>query len=298
MKRLPIPDPIFFKPVKLGALSLAHRFVMPAISAGIPLQEGVPTGALADHYRDRATFGGLLITEPVRAVSNGHLGDSSPGLFDNLQVNGWREVTGAVHRQGGLVVVHLGVPEGTAAAIGGIDKVMRRLRSAAENAGDAGFDGIELDAGAAGVSGIALGSQSDPKALDDRGYLLLEMLETLAGVFGNDRLGIWTMSPAQSVVSNVLQQFGQAGVAYVHLPCSPGADSVDGGWGFNGQGPSSDRMHPNVIIRGVSLGDLPASALQAGTVAAVSHGAAFLANPDLPRRLLQGLSLTSVESED
>jgi len=53
-----------FKPLQLGAISLSHRVVMAPLTskrAGAP--DNVPTELSVEYYRQRASTGGLIISE-------------------------------------------------------------------------------------------------------------------------------------------------------------------------------------------------------------------------------------------
>ena len=52
-----------FSPVKVGALSLKHRVVMPPISRLRAHTDGVPSALMTTYYGQRASGGGLIIAE-------------------------------------------------------------------------------------------------------------------------------------------------------------------------------------------------------------------------------------------
>ncbi|MHB9849089.1 alkene reductase [Streptomyces krungchingensis] len=67
---------------------------------------GSPTEAMAAYYAQRATAG-LIITEStqVNVVGGGYV--DTPGLHSAAQVEGWRQVTDAVHERGGVIFAQL-----------------------------------------------------------------------------------------------------------------------------------------------------------------------------------------------
>lgn len=179
-----MPADALFTPVRLGALPLAHRVVMaPLTRMRSTLPGNVPNAMMATYYGQRASPGGLIITEAtdVSAQAAGYPG--APGVHSPEQVAGWRRVTGAIHRGGGLVVQQLwhtgrishssmqpggGVPVAPSAVkpAGGhfdahfqpvaefetprsletqeVAGIVVDFRQAAENAKTAGFDGVEV----------------------------------------------------------------------------------------------------------------------------------------------------------
>ena len=133
-----------------------------------------------EYYRQRASAG-LIITEGVQPSKNGKGYCRTPGIYNAEQVAAWRRVTDAVHAEGGSIVcqiMHVGrvashlnkevsaetvapsaikaegeifteqgmKPLDTPRALlrEEITSVIDEYRRAAQNAIDAGFDGVEL----------------------------------------------------------------------------------------------------------------------------------------------------------
>ena len=201
------PLPALFTPLRLGELTLRHRVVLPAWTTRLATPPGgVPTPAMAQHYAQRATPGGLLIGEAAAVWPLTHTDPCTPGLHSVEQVNLWRGVTDAVHARGGLVVAQLGQPAGAAGAaelasldLDGLDMLTDLYRNAAENAGDAGFDGVELLAGHGALPELFLHARSNRRgdehggSLENRTRLLGDLLQALAGVWGPGRCGLTIM---------------------------------------------------------------------------------------------------------
>ncbi|HZZ48426.1 MAG TPA: alkene reductase [Pseudonocardia sp.] len=97
-----------FSPVRLGDLELAHRVVMAPLTRMRAQPTGnVPPPLATEYYRQRASAGGLLITEASQVSPTGQGYPATPGIHSPEQVDGWRAVTEAVHAQGGLIVLQL-----------------------------------------------------------------------------------------------------------------------------------------------------------------------------------------------
>jgi N-ethylmaleimide reductase len=62
---------------------------------------------MAEYYTQRASDGGLIISEAtnISLTSRGWLG--APGLYTEAQVHGWRKIVDAVHAQGGVMFAQL-----------------------------------------------------------------------------------------------------------------------------------------------------------------------------------------------
>ena len=95
---------VLFEPVQLGALQLRNRIVVGAMTRNRGV---VPAAVHAKYYGLRAQHAGLIITEAIQIVPQGSEWPYAPGLFNEEQVAGWRLVTDAVHREGGLIVAQL-----------------------------------------------------------------------------------------------------------------------------------------------------------------------------------------------
>jgi N-ethylmaleimide reductase len=98
-----------FEACQVGAMHLASRIVM------APLTRNRAPGALANasmatYYRQRAnpaTGAGLIITEAT-AISQQAQGYADvPGIWSEEQVASWKQVTDAVHAEGGKIVMQL-----------------------------------------------------------------------------------------------------------------------------------------------------------------------------------------------
>jgi N-ethylmaleimide reductase len=167
--------------VKLGPYSLRHRVVLAPLTRMRAEAGAVPGPLMAEYYGQRASHGGLLISEATIAApdGNGYLG--APGLYEDGQIAGWKKVTDAVHAKGGLIFLQLyhagrqsnsqlqpggGQPVAPSAVLHGgvayteagwipntparaltvaeIATLVERFRAAARRGVAAGFDGVEI----------------------------------------------------------------------------------------------------------------------------------------------------------
>ena len=173
-----------FSPLKVGPLTLAHRVVMAPLTRMRSDQPGdIPGDLMVEYYDQRASEGGLIISEAttVAITGRGYLG--APGIYSDAQITGWKWVTDAVHAKGGkmfLQLWHVGrtshvdmtngatpvgasaIPyEGVAFTQNGwvpvspnralemaeIPGIVEQFRQGAERAKAAGFDGVEVHGG-------------------------------------------------------------------------------------------------------------------------------------------------------
>ena len=96
----------FSTPIQFGELKLKNRVVMAPLTRSRASVDRVPTAMMAEYYAQRASAG-LIISEAtvISEAANGY--EKTPGLFSDAQVEGWKNVTHAVHAKDGLIVAQL-----------------------------------------------------------------------------------------------------------------------------------------------------------------------------------------------
>lgn len=170
---------MLFSPLKLGALELPNRLVMAPLTRVRAGRDGVPGPLVVEHYRQRATLG-LIVSEGTYPSHAGQGFPGQPGLVTEEQLDGWRNVTSAVHEAGGRIfaqVMHAGrvthedtngghrvvapsplaidgetrtyegkkpFPVPHSPSTGELAGIVGEFVGASRNAIDAGFDGVEL----------------------------------------------------------------------------------------------------------------------------------------------------------
>ena len=101
-----IQQPLF-TPVRMGDLQMPNRIVMaPLTRMRAANLKQAPTELHAEYYAQRASAG-LIIGECTEISRDAYGWADTPGLWSSEQVRGWRGVTEAVHRQGGLMYAQL-----------------------------------------------------------------------------------------------------------------------------------------------------------------------------------------------
>jgi len=176
-------NPNLFKSVRLGDLDLPNRVVMAPLTRNRALPDGdIPHALNAEYYAQRAGAG-LIISEASQITPEGKGYAWTPGIYSDAQVEGWKQVTDAVHANDGRIFVqlwHVGrvshtslqsngqapvAPSSLAAETKTFDgtafvptsipraldtsemaRIVDDYRNAARNAKKAGFDGLELHA--------------------------------------------------------------------------------------------------------------------------------------------------------
>ena len=93
-------------PVKLGNITLPHRFAMAPMTRSRAKPDGTPGDLAAEYYTQRASLG-LIITEGTQPSDDGQGYTTTPGIYTDAHVAGWKKVTSAVHKAGGRVYIQL-----------------------------------------------------------------------------------------------------------------------------------------------------------------------------------------------
>ncbi|QEE23366.1 alkene reductase [Rhodanobacter glycinis] len=170
-----------FQPLALGELELANRIVMAPMTRNRAEPDGAPNVLMAEYYAQRAGAG-LIVAEGTWPSAAGQAYCRQPGIATSAQVEGWKQVTEAVHARGGRIVLQImhagrigsrqikpaGVETVAPSAITAagevwtdaagmqpfdapralshaeVKAVVREHAQAARNARTAGFDGVEL----------------------------------------------------------------------------------------------------------------------------------------------------------
>jgi N-ethylmaleimide reductase len=90
-----------FTPVEIGAVNLKHRVVMAPLTRSRSIQPGdIPNDLMLEYYTQRASDGGLIISEATSISISGRGWYGAPGMYSDQQVAGWKKITAAVHAKG------------------------------------------------------------------------------------------------------------------------------------------------------------------------------------------------------
>src|ERR1700761_3229779 len=98
--------PTLFDPLTLGALELPNRIIMAPLTRSRAGSARVPNDLMAEYYRQRASAG-LILSEATSVTPQGLGYADTPGIWSDEQVEGWKLVTDAVHKEGGKIFLQL-----------------------------------------------------------------------------------------------------------------------------------------------------------------------------------------------
>ena len=90
-----------WSPAKIGALETANRLAMAPMTRSRAQADGTPGPLAAQYYGQRAGLG-LIIAEGTQPSDDGQGYLTTPGIYTDAHVEGWRKVTSAVHAKGSL----------------------------------------------------------------------------------------------------------------------------------------------------------------------------------------------------
>jgi N-ethylmaleimide reductase len=90
----------------IGKLKLPHRLAMAPMTRSRALPDGTPGDLSAEYYAQRASLG-LLISEATQPSDDGQGYPTTPGIYTDKHVEGWRKITEKVHGAGGYLFIQL-----------------------------------------------------------------------------------------------------------------------------------------------------------------------------------------------
>ncbi|KAF9880177.1 hypothetical protein CkaCkLH20_02131 [Colletotrichum karsti] len=333
-----------FEPIKVGNLKLSHRLGLCPLTRFRASDDHVPVDLMREYYGQRASIPGTLLVSEGTFISPEDGGYANvPGVYNQDQIDAWKKVTTEVHSRGSHIFCQLwslgrtvdpevaaqeGIPIVSSGNIALDDKpkprqlstddIQTRIRnyvSAAKNAIEAGFDGVELH----GANGYLIdqflqdtcNNRQDEYggSIENRSRFALEVVRAVSDAIGPERTGIrlspWStyngmrMDDPKVQFTDVIRQLNALGLAYVHLVESRIAGNADversddlsfaySAWdgpllvagGFTPESAQRlvDQEHPDKPIM-------------------VMFGRYFISTPDLPFRVHHGLQLNAYDRE-
>lgn len=349
-----------FTPIRLGPFTLQNRVVLPPLTRSRSTQPGnIPNALMAEYYRQRSSAG-LLITEGIQIEPRGQGYAWTPGIHSQAQIDGWKQVTAAVHLEGKPIfaqlwhvgrVSHTSLQPGGAAPIAPsaipatavsvfietgpgtgalaepsvpqalsteqVKELVQLYAQAARNAVEAGFDGVELHCANGYLVNQFISVHSNQRtdeyggSLSNRLRFLREITEAVAAVVGKDRvgvrfaplfastdearvyLGLVEENPHQTYLEAV-RLMEQIGITYVSL--------AEADWDNAPELPITFRQAVRESFSGLLMyagkysGERADNVLNADWGDLIGFGRWFIANPDLPARLLNQWPLNELDA--
>jgi N-ethylmaleimide reductase len=334
-----------FSPLKLGRTELRSRIIMAPLTRNRAAMPGnVPQDINVTYYAQRASAG-LIITEatPISLMAHGY--PAVPGIHSFEQVAGWKKVVDAVHARDGKIYMqlwHVGrishpsllpdnalpvapsaiKPAGQAFTYAGLQDyvtpraletdelpgIVEDYRIAAQNAKDAGFDGVEVHSANGYLIDQFLRDGTNHRqdqyggSIANRTRLLLEVVATVSKVWGADRVGV-RLSPInqfndirdsnpQALFNHVAEALNPFNLAYLHVVEIGMSEGEPQPFDFN---ELRRTYRGNYIANGGYDKARGNAAIAARHADAVAYGVPFIANPDLVERFANDAPLNAAD---
>ncbi|CAK7200425.1 hypothetical protein SEUCBS139899_003120 [Sporothrix eucalyptigena] len=339
--------PHLLEPLRIGECQLKHRVVMAPMTRLRADEDHVPTDMVVDYYAQRASVPGtLLITEAVfvSAASRGR-DRNAPGIYSPEQIKKWARVAEAVHARGSFIFMqlwHVGRAAQTAAlAAAGlpqavsasdipisdefptprpmteqeIQECIADFASAAKNAVEAGFDGVEVHGANGYLIDQFLHDQCNKRtdqwggSIENRSRFCFEVSKAVCAAIGPERTGV-RLSPFSDFqgmqiddpvpqFTDIIERLRTLSPAYLHLvePRLPSnllvnTDNVEEkGQNLDFAYKAWQKAGALILAGGYTkeLAEQTVSTTLKDELVAIAFGRYFLSTPDLPFRVANDL---------
>jgi N-ethylmaleimide reductase len=332
-----------FDTKKVGIVDVKNCIVMSPMTRSRAIRN-VPNELMAEYYRQRSGSG-LIITEGTSPSPNGLGYARIPGIYSKQQVEGWKMITSAVHKNGGKIFVQfmhtgrighqLNIPDGAQILAPSAVKakgqmwtdskmmqdfpVPKEMTSddivntkaeyitAAKNAMEAGFDGVELH----GANGYLLEQFLSPfsntrkdnygGSIENRCRFVIEVVTSISDAIGKDKTAI-RLSPygvasdmphypeIDATYKYLSEQLNNLGIAYIHIVdhSAMGAPIVP----MEIKKIIRNNFKNRLILSGGYDKERAEADIQSGLGDLVAFGRPFINNPDLVERFKNNLPLS------
>lgn len=319
---------VLMHPLDLGALRIPNRIIMSPLTRARAGETRIPNDLMAQYYAQRSGAG-LIISEATSISPQGVGYYGTPGIWSEAQVLGWQKVTQAVHNAGGRIFLqlwHVGrisdpelldgrlpVAPSPIAPAGRVSRlrpkrlyvtpraletqeiphIVNNFRLGAQNAKDAGFDGVEIHAGNGYLIDQFLQDSTNHRTdqyggtIENRARLLLEITEAVTEVWDSGRVGVH-LSPRgeehdlgdsnpASLFKYIAEELSHQHLAFLFVRETETNNSLLHKIGTAFQGPviANDSLSAEDGVRLV----------ESGTADAVAFGRDYIATPDLAERI-------------
>ena len=309
-------------------------------------EQRIPNELMKEYYVQRAGAG-LILSEATAVTPMGVGYLNTPGIWNAEQVAGWRQITDAVHQAGGRIVLqlwHVGrishpdllggqlpvapsaiAPVGEARTLEGkksfvtprallreeISGIIAAYKQGAQNALEAGFDGVEIHGANGYLPDQFLHDGSNQRddeyggSIENRARFLLEATDAAIEVWGEKRVGVHLSprdteyhsmhdSDPRALYTYVARELGKRRLAFIFVRETQDEQPVllpEMAQEFRANGGGI------VIANDGFTSDSAVQVLNAGVADAVAWGRQFIANPDLPVRLQRNAPLNNLNIE-
>lgn len=331
-----------FTPLQAGDIFLPNRIVMSPLTRARAGTTHIPNDMMVDYYSQRASSG-LIMTECTMVDAHACAFIGEGGIYSAAHVAGWKRVTDAVHAKDGRIVMQIwhpgraahsllndgeqpvsssavairngvtSTPEGPkpyevprALRTEEIPRYVEMFRLAAQNAKQAGFDGVQIH-GAHGYlvdnflrDGVNARTDAYGGPVPNRARFLLEVTDAAIGVWGAGRIAVrisplvpfndMADSQPESLVTYVAQELSRRMIAYLEvrhedhaLPEEQAILAI-----------ARRHFQGALMSNGSYTRESGKSTVARGAADAIVYGRPYIANPDLVERFAKQAPLNAV----
>ena len=324
---------------KMGNLQLPNRVIMAPMTRNRATNEfNRPTEELHGVYYPQRASAGLIITEgsQISKEAVGYI--NTPGIYSKQQVDGWKMVNKKVQEAGGRIFIqlwHVGrishpdfhggnlplapsalnpksevfTPDGKkktvtpkTMSISDIKRTVNDFVKAADNAMEAGFDGIEIHASNGYLLHQFFNSTSNKRTdeyggtHENKARILFEILDGIKGIMPENRIGVrlnpslhgifgMTMD-ADSIPTfdYIIKKLNDYDLAYLHLS-EPFNDVSDIPYAETEIAKRYRPIYDGTLMINAGFDQEKGNAvIERGDADLVSFGKLYVSNPDLVER--------------
>lgn len=326
-------------PYNRGSLRLKNHLVMAPMTRSRAINN-LPNELMVAYYAQRSGAG-LIVTEGTAPLPDGLGYSRIPGIFSIEQTSAWKAITEAAHSGGSKIFVQLmhtgrighpanlpagarlvgpsnikaageiwtdtlgmqAYPEPDALTNEEVEAVIAGHVSAARNAIEAGFDGVELH----GANGYLVEQFLNPHvnnrtdawggSVENRARFAIRLVQEMAAAIGADKVGVrfspystlgdlqpYDEQEVHDTYALLAAALNKASIAYLHI----GVSAIIPQKTFDA---IREAFKGTIILCNGLTSETAEVALHAGFADLVAFGRAFLANPDLDKRIAAGAAL-------
>ena len=333
-------------------LPLKNRVVMAPMTRSRANNEGnVPTNDLHGLYYEQRASAGLIITEGAQVSKRAVGYINTAGIYSQEQVEGWKNVTKRVHDKGGKIFIqlwHVGrmshpdfhngelplapsalnanetvyTPEGEKKTVTpkemtekDIIETINDFKTAAKNAMEAGFDGVEIHSSNGYLIHQFFNATSNQRtdkyggSKENRVRFFFEVLDAIKEVVPEQKIGarfnpslhgIFGMQMDEESIPTfeyIIKKLNTYNLAYIHLS-EPFNDVSDVPYAVQNIASHFRPLYNgNIIINAGFDKESGNEVIQKGNADMVAYGKPYISNPDLVERFAQDVPLADWNEE-
>ena len=333
-------------------IKLKNRVVMaPMTRSRAVNDEKKPTDELQGVYYEQRASAGLIITEGSQVSERAVGYVNTPGIHTKAQVEGWKKVTKRVHDKGGKIFIqlwHVGrmshpdfhngelplapsainpnaqsyTPDGFKDTVTpkemtkeDIKTTVEDFKSAAKNAVEAGFDGIEIHSSNGYLFHQFFNGTSNTRtdeyggSHENKARFFFEVLDAVKEVIPEEKIGtrfnpslngVFGMTMDKDTIPTfeyIIKKLNDYNLAYIHLS-EPFTDVSDIPYAVTEIAKHFRPLYNGTLmINGGFDQDSGNEVIASGNADLVAYGKPYISNPDLVERFEHGIELAEWDKD-